>query len=361
VSSVHLDRISKAYGERTVIKDLELQVNDGEFVTLLGPSGCGKTTTLRMIAGYIYPDSGSITVSGEDVTEQSPQKRRFGMVFQNYALFPHMTAAGNIAFGLRMQGKRGDAVRRQVEKMLALVGLEQLSNSYPHELSGGQQQRIALARALAFEPRILLMDEPLSALDLKLRQRMQLEVKRIQQEVGITTIYVTHDQEEALSLSDRVAVMDAGRIVQVGSPREVYQHPITRFVADFVGRINLLEAEVLEVRPPAVVCRPAGTDRVLVCAPPDAEQWRGSRPVTLGLRPEHVQLAPAPSAAQELSNDGLIGVVEKVTYLGGYQLAHVQVAPGLTVLAADPQAQFGMGAPVHLSWPADRICVLRDH
>ena len=219
-------------------------IDQGEFFTLLGPSGCGKTTLLRLIAGFETPTSGQILLEGQDITTDPPNERPINTVFQSYALFPHLSVADNIGFGLRMMGRPKADVNRAVEKMLALVQLESFASRKPQQLSGGQQQRVALARALAPEPKLLLLDEPLSALDLKLRKEMQRELKRLQTETGITFIFVTHDQEEALTMSDRVAVMHSGKILQIGAPREIYNHPIDRFVADFIGETNFLTARV---------------------------------------------------------------------------------------------------------------------
>src|SRR2546428_4908410 len=235
---IRLDGLGKRYGAVEAVRDVNLEIAEGEFLTLLGPSGCGKTTIIRMIAGYIDASAGRIFLDGRDITDDPPQKRRIGMVFQHYALFPHLTVEDNVGFALKIEAKPREFIRRRVAEMLELVRLPSVARRYPAELSAGQQQRVALARALAFSPRILLMDEPLGALDLKLREQMQQELKRIQQDVGITTIPVTHDQEEALSMSDRVVVMEPGRIVQIDTPEALYDRPLTKYVADFVGKIN---------------------------------------------------------------------------------------------------------------------------
>jgi putative spermidine/putrescine transport system ATP-binding protein len=240
-SDVHLDSVTKAYGDVVAVDGVELEVPQGEFFTMLGPSGSGKTTTLRLIAGFESPDSGRIVLGGKDVTTQPPYSRDVNTVFQDYALFPHMSVGENVAYGLTIKRvKRAERTKRTTE-VLDLVRLGGLSKRKPSQLSGGQRQRVALARAIINQPRVLLLDEPLGALDLKLRQDMQIELKRIQQEVGITFVYVTHDQEEALTMSDRLAVFNAGRIEQVGSPADVYEHPQTEFVAGFVGVSNVLE------------------------------------------------------------------------------------------------------------------------
>src|ERR1700742_3046406 len=229
-------------GGAKALDGIQVSLGEGEFLSLLGPSGCGKTTALRLVAGFDRPDGGAIVVDGKDVTRVAPSKRDFGMVFQAYSLFPNMTAAQNVEFGLKIRGGDGGKRGERVHELLELVGLGHAVNRYPHQLSGGMQQRVALARALAIEPRILLLDEPLSALDAKVRVQLRDEIRRLQTELGITTIYVTHDQEEALSVSDRVAVMNAGRIEQIGTPLDMYTAPLTPFVAEFIGTMNRLES-----------------------------------------------------------------------------------------------------------------------
>lgn len=246
MSGVELQGVSKAFGKAVALKALDLEVRKGEFLALLGPSGCGKTTTLRLIAGFIRPDEGEIRIDGEPVSNLGIRERRVGIVFQSYALFPNMTAFENIAFGLQVRNLPEERIRSKVGELLEIIGLADKAAAYPRQLSGGQQQRVALARALAIEPRVLLLDEPLSALDAKVRNSLRFEIKKIQRESGITTIYVTHDQEEALSISDRVAVMRSGRIEQAGSPWEVYSSPSSLFVADFVGVSNFLDVTVQE-------------------------------------------------------------------------------------------------------------------
>src|SRR5579859_1439207 len=241
-----LDDVQKRFATTVAVESFTLHVERGEFVSFLGPSGCGKTTTLRMIAGFEMPTAGRIQVAGADITHQPPSRRHIGMVFQSYALFPNMTVAANIGFGLKVARQPAAAIGRRVEEMLKLIHLPALGNRYPYQLSGGQQQRVALARALAIQPQLLLLDEPLSALDAKIRVSLRNEIRAIQRQLGITTIYVTHDQEEALSLSDRVVVMSEGRIEQVGTPFQIYNFPATPFVASFVGTLNVLPAQVLD-------------------------------------------------------------------------------------------------------------------
>ncbi len=241
-----INGISKSYGATQVVRNADIEVGRGEFVSFLGPSGCGKTTILRMVAGFETPSTGSISIDGRDVTYLKPSQRNIGMVFQSYALFPNLTVAGNIGFGLRVAGVGRADIDQRVKEMLALIGLPQLADRFPWQLSGGQQQRVALARAIAPRPTVLLLDEPLSALDAKIRVSLREEIRAIQQELGITTIFVTHDQEEALSMSDRVMVMNQGRIEQIGTPAEIYNHPSTSFVAAFVGTLSQLDATVTD-------------------------------------------------------------------------------------------------------------------
>lgn len=247
VPAVSLSNVTKHFGEEvTAVDAIDLEIADGEFFSLLGPSGCGKTTTLRMIAGLEFPTEGSIQIFGEEMGIRPPNKRPVNTVFQSYALFPHMTVVNNVPFGLTMTGVEGSELDRRVSEAIDLVQLSGMANRRPNQLSGGQQQRVALARALVNRPKVLLLDEPLGALDLKLRQAMQLELKDIQQEVGITFVYVTHDQQEALTMSDRIGVMSDGRLLQVGPPEAIYESPINRFVADFIGETNFIEGEVLK-------------------------------------------------------------------------------------------------------------------
>jgi putative spermidine/putrescine transport system ATP-binding protein len=245
---LEINNVTKIFGSAVAVQDFNLQVRKGEFVSFLGSSGCGKTTTLRMIAGFELPTSGTVTLDGEDITYQSPNQRNVGMVFQSYALFPNMTIGQNIGFGLQVRKVSKAEIKQKVDEMLSLIHLEQHVDKYPYQLSGGQQQRVALARALAIQPRVLLLDEPLSALDAKIRVELRQEIRRIQQKTGITTVYVTHDQEEALSLSDRIVVMSQGRMEQVGTPSEIYNHPTTEFVASFIGQLNLLPVESADLK-----------------------------------------------------------------------------------------------------------------
>lgn len=282
IAAVGLHGVTKKFGEEiTAVDNVDLEIRDGEFFSLLGPSGCGKTTTLRMIAGLEYPTDGSVRIFGEEMGLRPPNKRPVNTVFQSYALFPHMNVQDNVGFGLRMQGVEKAEVTRKVAEAIDLVRLEGLGKRRPGELSGGQQQRVALARALVNRPKVLLLDEPLGALDLKLRQTMQLELKDIQNEVGITFIYVTHDQEEALTMSDRIGVMNEGKLVQIGGSEEIYQSPSNLFVAGFVGEMSFLPAEVLE--PGSVRLSGGEVIRAETSSPAGTS-------VTLALRPERVNL-----------------------------------------------------------------------
>jgi putative spermidine/putrescine transport system ATP-binding protein len=316
---IELRDVCKSFGKTEVVKDLSLEVRKGEFLSFLGGSGCGKTTTLRMIAGFEAQSSGSVLIDGEDMDGVSPRERRLGMVFQNYALFPNLDVAGNIDFGLRIQGLRGAAAKKRTVEMLELIGMADYGRRYPRELSGGQQQRVALARALAVRPEALLLDEPLSALDAKIRLRLREEIRDIQRKLGITTLYVTHDQEEALSISDRVAVMREGRIEQIGSPSEIYDRPATPYVASFVGSLNAIRCEAAD--PSAGTILLGG--RVLRTG--SALPSSFGRDLVLSLRPEAMRLVG--SSEKFDSGDNLIeGRVEDRKFHGSTVRLVVSVA-----------------------------------
>jgi putative spermidine/putrescine transport system ATP-binding protein len=312
MSYLELNHIHKAYGTSVAVENFTLSVEQGEFISFLGPSGCGKTTTLRMIAGFEIPTSGYITINGNDLTYLPPNKRNVGMVFQAYALFPNMTVAENIGYGLKIAGKSKAEIANRVDEMLALIHLESFGKRYPFQLSGGQQQRIALARALAFQPQVLLLDEPLSALDAKIRVELRQEIRRIQQQLDITTIYVTHDQEEALSLSDRIVVMSQGKVEQVGTPSEIYNLPTTEFVAKFVGQINLLPVEVVDAQKGIV--RLGGQ----IIQAGRFGHLNGNS-IRLAVRPEELN----PGFVDGANN--LNGKVESITYLGSIVRIGVEV------------------------------------
>lgn len=307
-SFLELENIRKSFGTTAAVELFNLQAEQGEFVSFLGPSGCGKTTTLRMVAGFEQPTSGAIRVGGVEITHQPPNRRQIGMVFQSYALFPNLTVADNIGFGLRVAGKKPADIRARVDEMLRLVDLPQMGKRYPHQLSGGQQQRVALARAIAIEPRLLLLDEPLSALDAKIRISLRNELRAIQRRLGITTIYVTHDQEEALSLSDRIVVMNAGRIEQIGRPFEIYNFPATPFVARFVGTLNVLQARVVDQAQGRLE-----VDGQPIYAAKALDQSSNGGRLAVAVRPEMVVATPEDSPAAQ---NRLRGTVEDVMFLG---------------------------------------------
>ena len=315
--AIALTGVSKQFGGVAAVNDVSLEIGEGEFFSLLGPSGCGKTTTLRMIAGFETPDLGRVVLQGSDVTTTPANRRPVNMVFQQYALFPHMTIYDNVAFGLKMRGVPRADHKERVNEILRIVSLQGYERRRPRQLSGGQQQRVALARALVNRPAALLLDEPLGALDVKLRKQMQLELKRIQHELGTTFVYVTHDQDEALAMSDRIAVMNGGRVEQLGTPREVYEQPTTEFVADFIGSLNVLEL---------------GGARV-------------------SIRPEHVHVGDAADDASRLT-----GRLAQVVYLGMYAQLHVDTPAGRIVshrLAGEPAARLQPGATVTVWWSPD--------
>ncbi len=310
---IELRNISKAYAANPVLRNINLQVWAGEFLTLLGPSGCGKTTILRLLAGFEKPDSGEIRIAGQDMQTLSPEQRHVNTVFQSYALFPHLTVFENVAFGPRLKRIRGEALRDQVMDALRMVKLEDFAGRKPGQLSGGQQQRVAIARAVVNRPRVLLLDEPLSALDYKLRKAMQLELKQLQRRLGITFIFVTHDQEEALSMSDRVAVMNAGRIEQFGTPRQIYEAPENLFVARFVGEINNLSGRVVAAAPPRYDIRLH--DRVVNLKSPHVVLGIGDR-VNVLIRPEDVRIWREGEGSAEERAALFPAVVDAVVYKG---------------------------------------------
>jgi putative spermidine/putrescine transport system ATP-binding protein len=321
---LELTGIQKRFGEVAAVENFNLAAERGEFVSFLGPSGCGKTTTLRMIAGFEQPTEGTIVVDGRDITHRPPNRRNVGMVFQSYALFPNMSVADNIGFGLKVRKTPKSQVRKKVDDLLGIINLPDKGGRYPYQLSGGQQQRVALARALAIEPQVLLLDEPLSALDAKIRIVLRKEIRTIQRQLGITTVYVTHDQEEALSLSDRVVVMSEGRIEQIGTPADIYNFPATPFVASFVGTLNLLAAKVVD----------AAGRRVSI----DGQEIRAARPineagtggiVTVALRPESIELGEGGGTNR------LRGVVEDVSFLGSIVRTRVRLGDADTTVSLD--------------------------
>jgi spermidine/putrescine transport system ATP-binding protein len=309
---VRLERVSKLFGDLAAVDDLSLDIESNEFFSLLGPSGCGKTTTLRIIGGFEDPTYGTVYLREQDVTDLPPYRRDVNTVFQSYALFPHLDVFENVAFGLRRKKVPDGEVERRVDEALSLVDLVGFERRRPPQMSGGQQQRVALARALVNRPKVLLLDEPLGALDLKLRKQMQLELKTIQQEVGITFIYVTHDQEEALTMSDRLAVMRHGRIEQLGAPEDVYEHPATEFVAGFLGASNMLEGELTSMNGAATVRLTTG--EVVVAEDPQLPPGIGTN-VRVGVRPEKISIVPEP-AGEPAGRNHVVGTVRMATYIG---------------------------------------------
>jgi putative spermidine/putrescine transport system ATP-binding protein len=347
-----LTGVQKRFGEVSAVHDFHLAADRGEFVSFLGPSGCGKTTTLRMIAGFEQPTAGTITIDGNDITRKPPNQRNVGMVFQAYALFPNMTVADNIGFGMKVHRKPAADIRKRVGELLELINLPDRGGRYPYQLSGGQQQRVALARALAIEPSVLLLDEPLSALDAKIRVSLRQEIRAIQRQLGITTVYVTHDQEEALSLSDRVVVMSEGRVEQIGTPFEIYNFPATPFVASFVGTLNLVQATVAD----------AGTGTLSI----EGQTVQTAKPITtaragenftLALRPEGIDLGPGRE-----SENHLVGAVQDVNFLGSIVRIRVLVGTATTIALDafnEPSLTLpAVGEQVTLSFPPEACFVL---
>jgi spermidine/putrescine transport system ATP-binding protein len=359
---VRLLDVVKRFGEVVAVDHINLEIQDGEFFSLLGPSGCGKTTTLRMIGGFEEPTSGRIELQGEDVTWLPPFKRNVNTVFQNYALFPHLTTYDNIAFGLRRKGVRDGEVKRRVTEMLELVELPGFERRKPTQISGGQAQRVALARALINRPAVLLLDEPLGALDLKLRKQMQVELKRIQQEVGITFIYVTHDQEEAMTMSDRIAVMNRGQLEQLGDPESLYERPSTRFVAGFLGISNLLPGAVEGTNGRYATVRMA--DDTSVRAP---SALVGSHAdVSVGVRPEKIRLRD-PAGETPDGHNRLPGVVRDASYLGVSTQYQVEARGGARLTVYEQNVEratraelWAPGEEVLLTWSPDHSFVVVD-
>lgn len=324
---IQLSHIVKKYGNVTALNDVSLTIRDGEFVTLLGPSGCGKTTLLRIVAGFLMPDSGEVIIDGKTMTNVPPDARPTGMVFQSFALFPHMTVEQNVSFGLRMQHVPASEIRDKVAHLLEIVGVKDMGKRYPGQLSGGQQQRVAVARTLAIEPSVLLLDEPLASLDRKLRIQMRSELKKLVERVGITSIFVTHDQEEALAMSDRIAVMDHGYLAQYATPMEVYDDPRTPFVAGFIGNSNIFHGTVQKQAEGRLVL---ATETV--CLPlPSSFQTHVGKEINVLLRPEHLNVTPRTEGA-DVDAYGMPGVISYVTPLGlstGYE---VQLESGRSLM-----------------------------
>lgn len=349
MAGVTLSDIRKTYGDFTAVADLDLQIQDGELLALLGPSGCGKTTTLRMIAGFVMPTQGAVRFGDHDVTHLPVHRRNVGMVFQGYALFPHLTVARNVEFGLRVRKWDADRRAKKVAQMLRWVQMENLAQRHPKALSGGQQQRVALARAMAIEPDVLLLDEPFSALDAKLRTQMRTEIRELQQDARITSVFVTHDQEEAMAIADRIGVMNQGRLEQLGSAEDLYRRPASRFVATFIGKCNLLEGQVS-----APGCFETALGRTM--------RFEGSRPAgpaALCFRPEQARL----SIEGPQGVNAIPVTLRSATYLGPLTEYDVETGTGrrllVTAPSANPSVPHEPGTALHLSWRAED-CVLVD-
>ena len=352
--------VTKTYdGSTRAVDTVDMSIQEGEFFSLLGPSGCGKTTTLRMIAGFETPTEGMIEVGGVDVTHVPAHKRDMGMVFQNYALFPHRTVGENVAFGLRMRGMERTTIARKVTDALAQVELVGYEDRRPGQLSGGQQQRVALARAIVIEPRVLLCDEPLGALDKKLRQQMQFELKQLQKSLGVTLVFVTHDQEEALAMSDRIAVMNGGRVEQIGTPIEIYDQPETRFVADFIGDTNIFRGE--RVTHSTIPSLAVGNGLTLTLP---SSAHGGTGVLSVALRPEKIGLSPAGDAGRATADACAHGLIESTNFLGGAVLYRIALESGHHILAQQPNAGavrlFAPGNTVMLDWKPSDLVVLKD-
>ena len=359
IPAITANNVVKHYGGSAspviALKNISLEIRDNEFFTLLGPSGCGKTTLLRLIAGFEQLTDGKIMLFDDEIANLEPNRRPVNTVFQHYALFPHMTVAQNVAFGLERLRKPRSEIEATVDEVLTLVKMKHLANRSPNQLSGGQQQRVALARALAPSPKVLLLDEPLSALDLKLRQAMREELKQLQRETGITFVFVTHDQEEALAMSDRIAVMSEGEVQQIGGPTDIYEHPINRFVADFIGDTNFLDGEIVGVEDDLVTCR-IGTKSMF-----EAENSGGHKvgdQVTLFLRPEKITLSP-----QSETNGTRPGKVANIVYLGNQAAYTLDMGDGIEMTAQarpreDGNLPFAVGDSLAVGFSARALRVL---
>ena len=353
---IDMQNVVKDFGHFRAVNDVSLKIASNEFFTLLGPSGCGKTTLLRMLAGFEMPTGGKILLDKADISLLPPNQRPINTVFQNYALFPHMTVAENIGFGLKMLGRPKAEIEKVTQDMLRLVQLEARGKHLVTQLSGGQQQRVALARALAPQPKVLLLDEPLSALDLKLRKSMQIELKRLQMETGITFVFVTHDQEEALTMSDRIAVMSEGKVRQIGAPDEIYDRPADRFVADFIGETNFLETDVVSVAGSSSRVRlPSG--REIAARFPAGMQPSGK--VTVVIRPEHSRAGPASPEAD------MTGTIENIVYLGTDTHIHTKLQNGTPFMVRQQNARSGpcgysVGETIGVHVSDDVAQILRD-
>lgn len=361
---LELKDIVKSFGETEVLKGVSLAIQEGEFVTFLGSSGCGKTTILRIIAGLEYPDSGQVLIEGKDMENLGPEKRNVNMVFQNYALFPHMNVEQNIGYGLKIRGVAKDEIKKRVKEMLKLVQLEGFENRKPSAMSGGQRQRVAIARALINNPKVLLLDEPLGALDLQLRRQMQLELKHLQKELGITFIYITHDQEEALNMSDRIVILHNGKIEQVGTPAEIYDDPETAYVASFVGSANILHGGVVQVTDDGVVLKNefgtmngryrnsvgAGAESSEVGKDGVSRQVCVGDHLTLAIRSENIGIARKPETDTYIE-----GTITEKSFAGGMLRIAVKMADGSEIVISRHgiNIDYAIGEHVYMEWPSE--------
>lgn len=346
---VKLENFSKSYGEKEIIKDINLEVYEGEFLTLLGSSGCGKTTILRSISGLDYPTSGKVYIDGEDVTNLEPPKRQVNTIFQNYALFPLMTIEENIAFGLKMKKIPKDEIKKRVDAMLELVHLEGYEKRKPKELSGGEQQRVSIVRGLINNPKVLLLDEPLSALDLKLRKKMQIELKQLQKKLGITFIYVTHDQDEALSMSDRIVVLREGKIEQIGSPVEVYENPESLYVADFLGEANVFNGRIVSIEGSKSIVRTHNKDIVIF-----NNDFLEGNEVNIVVRPENIKLTRT-----ERKNNCFEGKIIEQIYDGAFTKILIKVGKSIVKsLISGNDKLYKTGEEIYLYWTIEDAIIL---
>ncbi|MDM5296912.1 ABC transporter ATP-binding protein [Bacillus pumilus] len=359
MGGIKLEHISQHFGEQMALRDVSLTVNDGEFFSLLGPSGCGKSTLLNIIGGFLDPTKGMVYIGDRNVTSLPPYQRKTGMVFQSYALFPHLTVFDNVAYGLKVQKRKKAEMKQRVMESLSLVQLESYANRMPHQLSGGQQQRVAIARALAIQPSVLLLDEPLSNLDAKLRKNMQTELRNIQRNVGITTILVTHDQEEALSLSDRIGILGEGRIQQIGTPLEVYRQPNNRFVAEFIGQVNLFEAEYDEANSTLIVPHLIQSNGQHVQLKTTARKEKGEKlKYLLMLRPERITVS---SKREDAHPNHVTGVLAEVNYIGHSLRLVVRLDRGGIIVHASDAAFPKLpkvGETIHINWQPEDVVFL---
>ena len=362
---LELKDIVKSFGETAVIKGVSLEIEEGEFVTFLGSSGCGKTTILRIIAGLEYPDGGSVLIEGKDMEHLGPEKRNVNMVFQNYALFPHMNVEQNIGYGLKIKGVPKDEIKKRVKEMLKLVQLEGYEGRRPSAMSGGQRQRVAIARALINNPKVLLLDEPLGALDLQLRRQMQIELKHLQKELGITFIYITHDQEEAINMSDRIVILNNGVIEQVGTPAEIYDDPKTGYVAHFVGSANVLTGTATEVQEDRIVVKTVsgsmnGRFRKTYGVDTAAEKTQEVKPgdtVTLAVRSENIEIFREPKSAVYME-----GTIAEKSFAGGMLRIAVKTDDNTEIIISRHgiDADYAIGEHVYLEWPAGSAVLVEN-